>query len=159
MAERIRFTRVTDARTGEVVQEFSEVFHASDWFQERRGYKVYGRGRTKLGKWDLSVLTDAEAGFLAHLISFLDKDNRIPHADRLLTLTGKSKRQVQRLISRLLAVRAIAKMEGSTYLNPAIAFAGIYLAPNLYRLFHSDMVKIVPQWAQRMYDQEEAVGT
>jgi hypothetical protein len=85
---------------------------------------------------------------------FIDKDNRIPHVDRLTTLTGKSKRQVQRLLSRFQVVRAVAKMDGSLYLNPAIAFDGIYLAQSLFRLFHSDMVKIVPQWAQRLYDQE-----
>jgi hypothetical protein len=63
-------------------------------------------------KYSLASLTDAEVGFLTRLIAFAEKDNGIPHIDRLTKLLYRSPRQLNRLLG-LMTERLIAMYEGS----------------------------------------------
>lgn len=155
MPERIRLTKVMDARTGEVIQETSETFHASDWFMPGKGYKLYGRNKTKLGKLGgMAGLTMIERGVLLTLIGAANRDNKLPGLDKMVELTGSKPRQVYRWLNRLQLAGIVAKGDGSWYLNPAIAFAGVYLSPYLYRIFTASLEGIIPKWARSAYDNE-----
>lgn len=157
MPQRIRITQVMDAKTGEILQETREAFHASDWYVEGRGYKLYGRAKTKLGPWvGWSHLSLHERGVLITIITMMDRDNRLPSvSDALAPRMGVGVRRAYAGVARLVGVGAVARHGSDFFLNPAIAFAGIYLSPFLYKLFQPDMADIVPKWARKAYDAQE----
>lgn len=153
MAKRIKRTQIVDAISGEVLQEHLETLFSSEAFIPERGYRLYSRNHVRLGKWDKRINIRLW-GVVYDVTLTMDETNKV-NVDALVDRIGVTKRRVYQLLSKLVEHGAVAKAKGGYYLNPAIAFAGTYLAPWLYHLFKDDLKKAVPLWAQARYEQEE----
>lgn len=152
MVKRVRVVRIADAVTGEIVQESRQVVHISDNFNER-GWRWPKARRVSLGSMDLPGLSWAELGQLAALAGAVDTSNRLPAAVDLAGIWRLQRRRVFQLLAKLLQAGAIVKdRHGLYFLNPSVAFAGVYLSPELWQLFRSDLLGTVPKWARDRLD-------
>lgn len=145
--------RIADAVTGEIVQESRQVVHMSDNFDELRGWRWPKARRVSFGSVILPGLSWAELGQLAALIGAVDTSNRLPASEDLAGLWQLQRRQVFRILSKLVQAGAVGKdRHGVYFLNPSVGFAGVYLSPELWQLFRSDLLPVVPKWARQRLD-------
>lgn len=155
MAKRIKRTQIVDAVSGEILREDRETIYTSEAYKPGQGYRLYSRRHTRLGKnWNhrLDLYTE---GALSLLVRAMDESNMVPDMGKLAEMLGVSPRRVYQLLLKLREHGAIAKVPGGYVVNPAVAFGGAYLSPQLYRLFRPDLVGVVPPWAKALYDKEE----
>lgn len=155
MAKRIKRTQIVDAVSGEVLQENRETVYTSEAYIPGRGYRLYSRKHVRLGKDWNRVMRMQEWGWLLTIILLMDESNVVSDIRTLTSKLGVQPRQAYRILSILRQHGALAKVPGGYAVNPVVAFAGAYLSPELYRLFHTDLENVVPRWARLLYDKEE----
>lgn len=154
MAKRIRRTQILDAVSGEILQESRETVYTSEAYLEGRGYRLYARKHIRLGKdWDHAIKLH-EWGWIVKICLSMDDQNTVADVLTLSKQFGVTRRRVYQILSDLKELGAVGKLDGLYVVNPAIAFSGTYLSPRLYRLFATDLEKVVPHWAQARYKEE-----
>lgn len=158
MAKRIKTTRVIDAGTGEVLHENKQTVYTMEAYIPGEGYRLYAKKGIRLGK-GIPQLENNAKGLLLTMIEAMDEVNVIPDVAALLILSGLSRRRVYQLIEYLRGKGVIAKAGSSYVMSPAVAFTGVYLSPQLYRLFQKQMESIIPAWAKAEYEKEARHGS
>lgn len=155
MAKRIRRTQLVDAVSGEILQDRRETVYTSEAYLPGRGYRLFARKHIRLGKEWNRTLRIHEWGWIVQIIQTMDENNTVGDVQALAEQLGVNRRRVYQILSELKKHGALGKLNGEYVMNPAIAFAGSYLSPELYDLFRADLEKDVPGWAKLLYEQEE----
>lgn len=156
MAKRIKRTQIVDAASGEVLQENRETVYTSEAYMPGQGYRLYSRKHVRLGKYWNRPMKMNEWAWLMKVILHMDENNVTTDIDAIAKQFEVNRRRAYQIFAELKAHGAIAKVDGGYAVNPAIAFAGTYLSPQLYRLFKTDLDKNIPPWAKQRYEQEDA---
>jgi hypothetical protein len=155
MAKRIKRTQIVDAVSGEVLQENRETVYTSEAYIPGRGYRLYSRKHIRLGKEWKRTMSLRDWGWLVKVILAMDESNvATPDIRQLAKENGVSSQYVYRMLATLRRHGAITKVSGGYAVNPAVAFAGTYLSPQLYRMFERDLEAAVPSWAKALYQRE-----
>lgn len=155
MAKRIRRTQIVDAVSGEILHEDRQTVYTSELYKPGEGYRIYSRKHTRVGKgWE--VPSPAASQLLWYMVQGMDEQNFISPLSELMEAMGLGRRRLYELVSELIACGAVKRLgRRQLVVSPAIAFAGTYLPPFLYRLFQPELVTAVPNWAKLRYEQEE----
>jgi hypothetical protein len=172
----LKWTTIVDPQTGEVLRNKGKEFPPA--FDEEKGYLFWNKKNFAKSFHEIEYpeeMNDLEVGRMARLAKKIwSNTNMLGYrgnggikpltVEQMAVILKMKPRQAYKFIAKMISLGVMAKVKVETeknvqiqyYINPIYFFSSNRLSLNLYLLFKDSLDAVIPAWAKREFEKQQA---